>query len=86
MPCNWNLLFYHVLVEPVCATIRSKLVNNPANALTMHATFISPVGGVIYFRQSGSEPTVIHGKLYFVNEMTATSVEWAIYDDLVSDQ
>lgn len=49
----------------------------------MHATFISPIGGVVYFRQTGSEPTVVHGKLYFVNEMTATSVEWAIYDDLV---
>ena len=69
--------------ERVCATIRSKLDNNPDDAVTMHATFISPVGGIVYFRQTGSEPTVVHGKLYFVNEMTASSVEWAIYDDLV---
>ena len=73
----------HKFTAYVCATIRSKLENNPDDAVTMHATFISPVGGVIYFRQTGSEPTVVHGKLFFVNEMTATSVEWAIYDDLV---
>ena len=58
--------------------------NSPGNAVTMQATFISPAGGVVYFRQSGSEPTVIHGKLFFINEMAATSVEWAIYDDTVS--
>ena len=50
----------------------------------MQATFISPVAGVVYFRQSGSEPTVTHGKLFWVNGMPTESTEWAIYDDLVS--
>ena len=65
----------------VCATIRSLSQND---AVTLRATLISPVAGVIYFRQTGSEPTVIHGKLYWIDTSTASSVEWAIYDDSVS--
>lgn len=78
--------FYFLTIELVCATIRSKAekVLPPEELITMQATFISPVGGVVYFRQSGNEPTVIHGKLFSVNEINNSSVEWTIYDDLVS--
>ena len=68
----------------ICSTIRSKLENNLNNVITMQATLISPVAGTVYFRKHADEPTVIHGKLFWINEMTTTSVEWSIYDDLVS--
>ena len=64
----------------VCATIRSA----SEDAVTLRATLISPAAGVIYFRQSGSEPTIIHGKLYWIDTTTTSSVQWAIYDDPVS--
>ena len=72
-------IFY---AERVCSTIRSK-AGGDVNIL--QATFISPVAGTIYFRQNGNEPTVIHGNLFWVDgTATAASVEWAIYNDLVS--
>lgn len=69
----------------ICSTIRSKLENNLNNVITMQATLISPVAGTVYFRKYADEPTVIHGKLFWINEMTTTSVEWSIYDDLVTE-
>ena len=68
----------------VCSTISSKLETNQNNVITMQATLISPVAGTIYFRKHGDEPTIIHGKLFWINEMTTASVEWSIYDDRVS--
>ena len=70
--------------ERVCSTIRSKA---GGDVIILQATFISPVAGTIYFRQNGDEPTIIHGNLFRVDgTVTATSVEWTFYDDLVSHE
>ena len=69
-PCN--------LAELICSTIRSEKESAEATIIVMQATFISPVAGTIYFRQSGNESTVFHGKLFWVNEMNTADVEWDI--------
>lgn len=78
----YNICIEHAIyTERVCSTIRSKAAGE---VTILQATFISPVAGTIYFRQSGSEPAVIHGSLFWVDgTSTAASVEWTLYDDLV---
>ena len=68
--------------ERICSTIRSKA---GSEVTVLQATFISPVAGTIYFRQSGNEPAVIHGSLFWVDGTTTVpSVEWTLFDDFVS--
>ena len=69
----------------VCGTIRSTIESQAGTeVITLSATFISPLAGVIYLRQAGSEHAVIFGKLFWVNRMETTRQHnWHIHENTV---
>ena len=69
----------------VCGTIRSTIEKSrDTEVVTLSATFISPLAGVIYLRQAGSEHAVMFGKLFWVNGIsTTTDHNWHIHETMV---
>lgn len=69
----------------VCATIRSVAEgNNDAEVVTLSATFVAPVGGVMYLRQVNNEHAVMFGKVFWVNGVDDTEDHnWHIHENLV---
>ena len=70
----------------VCSTIRSGIEKETGTEIvTLSATFIFPLAGVIYLRQAGSEHAVMFGKLFWVNRNDATvNHNWHIHQNMVN--
>lgn len=69
----------------VCGTIRSS-ADRRYTAVTLSATFIAPLAGVIYMRQVADEHAVIFGKLFWVDGREATrNHNWHIHVFSVSN-
>ena len=65
-----------------CTIIRA-VEDNP---IILSATFFSPVGGTIFFRQSGTDPVSVFGKFYYTNGMARTEDHgWHVHINAVSD-
>ena len=78
----------HELAGPnfACATIRSQDETNGLEAVTLSATFISPIAGTIFFRQVPGEEATMFGKFFWVDLTGPTEAHnWHIHEDLVSD-
>ena len=71
----------------VCGTIRSNIEQETnTKIVTLSATFIAPLAGVIYLRQAGYEHAVMFGKLIWVNQMgTTVNHNWHIHQDMVNN-
>ena len=69
----------------VCATIRSTTEESEdAEVVTLSATFIAPVGGVMYLRQVNNEHAIMFGKVFWVDGTNSTqNHNWHIHENIV---